>query len=54
MKDELLGLIVFLAAFCFLVYQLREIWHSWISPQFKRDLEKLREQRRRRRAARRQ
>jgi hypothetical protein len=46
-------MLVFLFAFCVLVYYIREIWRAWISPEMKRDLAQLREQRKRRRAARR-
>ena len=53
MSDETFGMLIFLFSFCVLVYYVREIWRSLVSPEFKRDLTELREQRRRRRAAKR-
>ncbi len=52
--DQAVGMAVFVAAFCFLIYGIRELIRAAISPEFKRDLAELREQRKRRRAARRQ
>lgn len=53
MSDQTFGLLVFLFAFCILAYYVREIWREMVSPEFKRDIAELREQRQRRRAARR-
>jgi hypothetical protein len=44
---------VFLFSFCSTIYFLRASWRFGRSPEFKRDLERLREQRRNRKAARR-
>lgn len=52
MSDETFGMLVFLFGFCVMAYYIREIWRAWVSPEFKRDIAELREQRRRRRAAR--
>ncbi len=52
-QDSIVGMLVFLCGFCLVVYYLREIWRAWGSPEVKRDLADLREQRRRRRAAKR-
>jgi hypothetical protein len=46
-------MVVFVLSFCMLVYFSRESWRAFISPEFARDLERLREQRRVRKAARR-
>jgi hypothetical protein len=46
-------MVVFVSAFCLLIYFSRESWRTFISPEFKFDAERLREQRRRRKAARR-
>jgi hypothetical protein len=44
---------LFVAAFCAVVYFARDAVRAWQSPEFKRDLERLRERRRIKRAARR-
>lgn len=51
--DQIVGMGVFVAAFCMLIYYIRAAWRAYVSPEFKRDLADLREQRRRRRDARR-
>jgi len=51
-NDQAVGMAVFVASFCLLVYLGRRVWTA-VSPEFKRDLERLRERRRLRRAARR-
>jgi hypothetical protein len=45
--------IVFVVACCSLVYFARQSIRAYQSPEFRRDMERLREQRRRRSAARR-
>ncbi len=52
--DQIVGMAVFLAAFCFTAYFLRAAWRAYVSPEFKRDLSRLRDQRRKRRDARRE
>jgi hypothetical protein len=52
MSDVTFRALVFLFAFCALIYFAREAWRAIISPEFKRDIAWLRENRRRRRAAR--
>jgi hypothetical protein len=46
-------MIVFVVVFCIAVYSFRGIVRAFLSPEFTRDVERLREQRRRRREARR-
>lgn len=53
MMDRIVGLAVFVAVFCLTIAFMRGIWRAYISPEFKDDLRRLREQRRRRREARR-
>jgi hypothetical protein len=53
MNQELWDGIVFVTSFCMIVYLSREAWRAFHSAEFKRDLERFREQRRRRKAARR-
>jgi hypothetical protein len=53
MSDQRIGIVIFLLAFCSLVYFLRELWRLFVSPEFKHGLARLRERRRRRKAARR-
>ena len=53
MRDQITGFAVFAFALCLLIYFAREAWRAIISPEFKRDMEWLRENRRRRRTARR-
>lgn len=50
MSDGAFRALVLLFAFCALVYFAREAWRAIISPEFKRDIAWLRENRRRRRA----
>ncbi len=53
MSRETWSCIVFVLGFCGSVYFLREAIRAARTPEFKRDMEKLREQRRRRKSARR-
>ncbi|MGH9780723.1 MAG: hypothetical protein ACRD33_02785 [Candidatus Acidiferrales bacterium] len=48
-----MGVIVFVLSFCALVYFTREAWRAFVSPEFKRDLARLRRQRQMRKDARR-
>lgn len=54
MNDQVIGMAVFVLSFCLLIYFARESWRAFVSPDLKSDAARLREQRRRRKAARRQ
>lgn len=51
--DKIFAGFVFVAAFLGTVYFLRKAWLAFRSPEFKAEMEQLREQRRRARAAKR-
>lgn len=53
MKDQITGIAFFVLSFCMFVYFAHGAWRAIVSPEFKRDIAWLRENRRRRRAARR-
>lgn len=43
--------LIFVVSFCITVYFAREAWRVWKSPEMKRDIARLRENRRLRKAA---
>lgn len=45
--------LIFVVSFVGLIYFAKAAFKAWQSPEFKRDMERLREQRRRRKASRR-
>jgi hypothetical protein len=51
--DTILGFVIFVVSLLSAVYFCGKAWHAFRSPEFKADLERLREQRRQRVAARR-
>lgn len=51
--NDTVGMVMFVLSFCSIVYFLKGAIAEARSPQFKADMERLREQRRRRKAARR-
>jgi hypothetical protein len=53
MKDQIISAMAFIISLCGLVYFIQESWRAYVSTEFKRDMARLREQRRLRRAARR-
>ena len=53
LNDQSVGMVVFVVSFCLLIYFLRASWRAFVSPEFKREMERFRERRRLRRSARR-
>jgi hypothetical protein len=51
--DGTLRMLLFVVGLCIFIYAFVEIWNLVRSPKFKADIERLRENRRRRRAAKR-